>query len=435
MVTNVTDLVVKQVESLDGTVKAPSSKSFTHRVIIATSLSEGHSTIKNALFCDDTSATLEACRMLGARIDQNEYGALKIDGRSKPLTPEDVIDCRDSASTMRFLAPVCALADGISVLTGGESLRLRPMEPVLSSLMQLGVLCYSARGDNHPPLIVFGGGITGGEAVLKGDVSSQFTSGLLFASPLGEKDTDIILSTPLESRPYVEMTLDVLRKHGLSFEVQRDYGQFHVPCQQTYSPSDHVIEGDYSSAAFLLAAAAITNSNVKLTNLRSNSVQGDRAIVKLLREMGVQVKVGKGSVEVQNVKNELRPIDVDLKDNPDLIPVMTVASCFADGKSLIRGAKRLRLKESDRETALLSELMKVGAKIKSTKGIIQVEGKKNLKGAQLDSHGDHRIAMACVVAGLRAAGTTTVKGIECINKSYPDFVRDIVSLGADVVER
>jgi len=183
-----------------------------------------------------------------------------------------------------------------------------------------------------------------------------------------------------------------------------------------------------------MAAAAITNSNIKLTNLQSDSVQGDRAIVKLLRKMGVQVKVGKGSVEVQNVKNELRPLDVDLKDNPDLIPVMTIASCFADGKSIIRGAKRLRLKESDRETALLSELMKLGAKIRSIKGIIQIEGIKKIKGAQLDSHGDHRIAMACVVAGLRAAGTTTIKGIECINKSYPNFIRDIVSLGADVVE-
>ena len=433
--TNVTDLIVKQTKSLNGTVKAPPSKSFTHRAIIAASLSEGRSTIKNTLFCDDTSATLEACRMLGARIDQSERGTLEIDGRSKPLTPDDVIDCRDSASTMRFLAPVCALADGISVLTGGQSLRLRPMEPVLSTLMQLGVLCYSARGDNRPPLIVFGGGIAGGEAVLKGDVSSQFTSGLLFASPLGEKDTDIILSTPLESRPYVEITLNVLRKHELRFETKSDYRRFHVPCQQTYSPSDHVIEGDYSSAAFLLAAAATTNSNVKVTNLRNGSVQGDRAIVKLLREMGVQVKVGKGSVEVQNVENELRPVNVDLKDNPDLIPVITVASCFADGKSLIHGAKRLRLKESDRETALLSELTKMGAKVKSAKGVIQVEGTKSLKGAQLDSHGDHRIAMACVVAGLGAAGTTTVKGIECINKSYPDFVRDIVSLGADVVER
>ena len=430
-----TDLIVKQTKSLSGTVRAPPSKSFTHRAVIAASLSEGRSTIKNALLCDDTSATIEACRMLGARIAQKESGVLNVEGCPKPLTPDDVIDCRDSASTMRFLAPVCALADGISVLTGGQSLRVRPMGPALSALMQLGVLCYSTRGDNRPPLIVFGGGITGGEAVLKGDVSSQFISGLLFASPLGEKDTDLVLSTPLESKPYVEMTMDVLKKHGLRFEVKDKYRMLHVPCKQTYSPSDHVIEGDYSSAAFLLAAAVVTGSNVKVTNLRSDSVQGDKAIVGLLREMGAQVKVGKDSVEVQNAENELKPIDIDLRNNPDLIPVLTVVSCFADGKSTIRGVKRLKLKESDREGVLLSELTKMGAKIKSAKGTIHIEGIKGLRGAQLDSHRDHRIAMACVVAGLGASGTTTVRGVECVNKSYPNFVGDVVSLGADVVER
>lgn len=430
-----TDLIVKHTKSLSGTVKAPPSKSFTHRAVIAASLSEGRSTIKNALLCDDTSATIEACRMLGAKIVQKESGVLNVDGCPKPQTPDDVIDCRDSASTMRFLAPVCALADGISVLTGGQSLRVRPMGPALSALLQLGVLCYSARGDNRPPLIVFGGGIAGGEAVLKGDVSSQFISGLLFASPLGEKDTDIVLSTPLESKPYVEMTMDALKRHGLRFEVKDKYRMFHVPCKQTYRPFDHVIEGDYSSAAFLLAAAVITRSNVKVTNLRSDSVQGDRAIVEMFREMGAQVKVGKDYKEIQNTKIELRPVDVDLSDNPDLIPVLVVVSCFAHGKSTIRGAKRLQFKESDREGALLSELTKMGAKIKSTGGVIQVEGVKRLKGAQLDSHGDHRIAMACVVAGLGASGTTVVRGVECVNKSYPNFVGDVVSLGADAVER
>jgi 3-phosphoshikimate 1-carboxyvinyltransferase len=430
-----TNLVIKQSETLNGIVKAPPSKSFTHRAIIAASLSEGRSTIKNALYCDDTLATFEACRLLGARIVQNKQGTLEIDGRSKLSTPDDVINCRDSASTMRFLAPVCALADGISVLTGEEGLRQRPMEPVLTALMQLGVLCYSAKGNGHPPLVVFGGGIAGGEAFLRGDVSSQFISGLLFATPLGKKDTDIAMLTPLESKPYVEMTINIIKKHGLKFEVQPDYNRFHVPCQQKYGPSDHIIEGDFSSAAFLMAAAAVTNSNIRVLNLRSDSVQGDRAIVNLLKEMGVQIKVSKGFVEVQGVKNELKPIDIDLKDNPDLVPVMAVVSCFASGKSLIHSVKRLRFKESDREMALFGELTKMGAKIKSTKDAIEVNGVKSLQGAELDSHRDHRIAMACVVAGLKAAGTTIVKGVECINKSYPDFVRDIISLGAEADER
>ncbi|MEM2914532.1 MAG: 3-phosphoshikimate 1-carboxyvinyltransferase, partial [Candidatus Bathyarchaeia archaeon] len=210
-----TDLIVKQTRSLNGTVKAPPSKSLTHRAIIAASLSEGLSTLRNVLFCDDTIATIKACTMLGAEIVQRGHNTLIINGRSDPLTPTDVINCQNSASTMRFLAPVCALAEGISVLTGGQSLRQRPMEPLLTALTHLGVSCYSAKRDGYPPLIIFGGGISGGKASLRGDVSSQFISGLLFASPRAKNDTEISILSPLESKPYVQMTIDILRKHQL----------------------------------------------------------------------------------------------------------------------------------------------------------------------------------------------------------------------------
>ncbi len=430
-----TDLIVKQTESLTGIIRAPSSKSLTHRALIATSISEGRSRIENVLFCDDTLATLEACHMLGAEISKKEHNILEVTGLSKPLTPSNVINCRDSASTMRFIAPVCSLADGISVLTGGKSLRRRPMEPLLSALMQLGVLCYSTKGDGCPPLIIFGGGIAGGESFIPGDVSSQFISGLLFASPLGKADVDIFLSSPLESKPYVEMTVDILRKHKIKFEVQSNYRRFHVPGKQTYKPFNHVLEGDFSSSAFLLAAAAITDSKVRILGLQRNSVQGDRIIVNLLREMGVQIKEDKDFFEVQGTKDRLRPINIDLRDNPDLVPVLAVVSCFASGKSVIRGVKRLTFKESNREAAILEELTKMGAKINVNRETIEIDGVKTLRGGELDSHGDHRIAMMCIIAALRAIETTTIKGVECINKSYPNFVKDIASLGAEVHER
>ncbi|MBS7657383.1 3-phosphoshikimate 1-carboxyvinyltransferase [Candidatus Bathyarchaeota archaeon] len=430
-----TDLILKQTKRLVGVVKAPPSKSLTHRALIAATISEGSSRIVNPLFCDDTIATLEACRMLGAVISRKEQYSLKIIGHSKPLTPTDVINCRDSASTMRFIAPVCSLADGISVLTGGESLRRRPMDPLLSALMQLGVLCYSTKSDGRPPLVIFGGGIAGGEAFIPGDVSSQFISGLLFASPLGKTDVDIILSSPLESKPYVEMTMEILRKHKIKFEVQSDFSKFHVPGKQSYSPFNHVVEGDFSSSAFLLAAAAITDSNVKILGLQSNSVQGDRIIIELFRKMGVEIKEGKDFVEVQSAMDGLRPIDVDLRDNPDLVPVLAVVSCFASGKSVIRGVKRLTFKESNREAAIFEELTKMGAKINASREIIEIEGVRTLRGGELDSHGDHRIAMMCIVAALRAAGRTTIRGVDCINKSYPNFVKDIAILGAEVNER
>jgi len=430
-----TDLIVKETANLSGTVRAPPSKSLTHRALIAAALSEGRSEIREPLICDDTLATIHACRMLGTEIARIEEDAFEVHGRGKPLTPRDVIDCRDSGSTMRFLTPVCALAEGISVLTGGESLRSRPMQPILKALRQLGVECYSSLPDGHPPIIVFGGGIEGGETSMRGDVSSQFVSGLLFAAPMARSDTDILVSTPLESKPYVRITVDTLREHGVAVEVQQDCSRFHLPSGQTYSPSDHAIEGDYSSAAFLLAAAAITNSHLRVNNLKPNSSQADQVIVGLLEKMGVQIGVGRGFVEVRGVEDDLRPVDVDLRDSPDLVPVCAVLSSIALGESVIRGVERLRFKESDRISALSQELTKLGAKVTALDGALKIEGRRRLRGAELNAQGDHRIAMACVVAALKAEGTTMIHGAECISKSYPDFVRDIMLLGGQVFEQ
>jgi 3-phosphoshikimate 1-carboxyvinyltransferase len=433
-VKSLTDLVINKTNNLSGTVKAPSSKSYTHRAIIAAALSEGQSKISDPLICDDTLATIEACRMLGAKITRTAK-TLQIIGRAKPSTPTDVVNCRDSASTMRFLAPICALADGISVLTGDESLRGRPMEPALAALRQLGVQCYSVNRDGRPPLVVFGGGIAGGKASVRGDVSSQFVSGLLLAAPLAKKGTNVILSTPLESKPYVALTLEVLKKHQIKVEVQPNYQRFYVVGGQRYVAYDHTIEGDYSSAAFLLAAAALTSSHVRVENLKKDSIQGDRVIIDLLQEIGVQISADGSIVEINGVNERLKPVEVNLSDNPDLIPLMAVVACFASGESVIRGVGRLQFKESDRAAALLSEFAKLGAKVQAANQAIKVMEVEKLRGAELNSHGDHRIAMACIVAALRAEGTTVVHDVECINKSYPDFIKDLTSLGGNVVEQ
>jgi len=424
-----TDLVIRKTENLSGTIKAPPSKAYTHRALIAASLSEGHSSIQNPLVCDDTLATIKACSLLGAKI-RKVKGSLVVDGPSKPVTPKDIIHCGDSASTLRFLAPVCALAEGISVLTGNEGLRKRPMEPLLIALRQLGVQCHSTRGDGCPPIIVFGGGIRGGNASIRGDISSQFVSGLLFGAPRADGDTEIVVTTQLESKPYVTVTLDALHKHGVKVEPSPDYGRFSVPCGQAYTPFNHVIEGDYSSAAFLLAAAAITNSYVKITNLRRDTLQGDRKVIEALQEMGSQVKIGEDYVEVLGADQGLRGVEVDLRDTPDLVPVCAAMACHAQGRTVIRGAERLRFKESDRIVSISSELRKMGGKIMESKEGFIIEG-SGLHGAETDPHKDHRIAMACAIAALGAEGTTTVHGIECVNKSYPDFVKDLLSLGGE----
>jgi len=424
-----TDLVIRKTENLSGTVKAPPSKAYTHRALIAASLSEGRSSIQKPLSCDDTMATIKACSLLGAKIRKVEGGFI-VDGASKPATPEDTIHCGDSASTLRFLAPVCALADGISVLTGNEGLRRRPMKPLLDALRQLGVQCYSIRGDGCPPLIVFGGGIRGGGASIRGDVSSQFVSGLLFGTPKADRDTEIVVTTQLESKPYVTMTLDVLHKHGIKVEPSPDYSRFSILCGQVYTPFNHVIEGDYSSAAFLLAAAAITNSYVKITNLRRNTLQGDRKVVEVLQEMGSQVKVGEDYVEVLGANQGLKGIEVDLRDTPDLVPVCAVLTCYAQGRTVIQGAGRLRFKESDRIASISSELRKMGGKIMESEEGFIIEG-GGLHGAEIDPHNDHRIAMACAIAALGAEGTTVIRGVDCVDKSYTDFVKDLLSLGGE----
>ncbi|MEM2352161.1 MAG: 3-phosphoshikimate 1-carboxyvinyltransferase [Thermoproteota archaeon] len=424
-------LVIRGGAALSGSVSAPPSKAHTHRALIASSLSNGESRTYNALFCDDSVATINACRLLGAKITISD-NEVRVCGIPKPKTPEDVIDCSESGSTMRFITPVCALADGISVLTGGESLRRRPMGPLLDALGQLGVKCYSSRSDGRPPIIVFGGGIRGGRAGIRGDVSSQFISGLLFAVPMAQNDTYIYLSTPLESKPYVDITMDILLKHGVRVSFSGDI--FYVPRGQEYKPYNHFIEGDYSSAAFPLAAAAITKSNIRVENLLKDSLQGDRIIVDILRSMGVIVSVGPDYVEVKGIDGHLRPINVDLRDSPDLVPVCAALACFAEGKSVISGARRLRFKESDRIETLLSELTKMGASIRVQEDSLAIYGSGRLHSAEIDPHMDHRIAMACTVAALGADGETIIRDIECINKSYPGFIMDMRLLGADMIE-
>jgi len=279
---------------------------------------------------------------------------------------------------------------------------------------------------------VFGGGIKGGKASIRGDVSSQFVSGLLFAAPKAFADTEIMVTNELESKPYVTMTLDILDKHSIKVEPSPDYSRFFVPCGQVYTPFSHVVEGDYSSAAFLLAAASVTDSRVKVTNLEGESFQGDRIMVDILREMGSQVKVGEDYVEVQGAKQGLEGISIDLRDTPDLVPVCAVLGCLARGETFISGVRRLRFKESDRIASISSELRKMGGEVTESEDGLIIKGVNKLHGTELNSHNDHRIAMACAVAGLRAEGTTIIHEIECVNKSYPNFVKDLRSLGGEV---
>ena len=420
-----TNVIIEETAELKGFIRVPPSKSYTHRCIIAASLSKGKSRIFSPLFSDDTLATIKACSSLGISIEQME-DRLEILGSSELIAPKDEVDCGESASTIRFLAPIAALAKGETVLTGSPGLRRRPVGPLVSALEQLGVRCKSNRG--FPPIIVFGGGIRGGNTSLVGDVSSQFVTGLLFACPLAENNTQILLTTSLESKPYVELTLDIIKKHGIHVDVSGDFRKFEVPGRQEYRPHDHTIPGDFSSAAFLLAAAAITGSHIRVENLSLN--QPDSEIVEILGRMRINVKVRDGSIEV--FRGELKGVIIDAKDTPDLVPVCAVLACFSKGTTKIYGAKRLRIKETDRLAALLSELRKMGAKIVENLDGLTIEGLCDLKGTTVNSHNDHRIAMACAIAALKARGKTEILRAECVSKSYPNFFNDLTKLGGNI---
>ncbi len=352
-----------------------------------------------------------------------------ITGPKQLIAPKSEMDCKGSGTTLRIFTALSALTEGRCVLTGNPSLQARPMTELLNALGQLGVSASSIQGDGKPPVEVKSQGLVGGTVRIRGDVSSQYISGLLFACSKAENETRIELTTNLESQPYVEMTIEVMEHFNATAEPSEHWNQILVSGQQNYKETNYKVPGDYSSAAFLLVAGALTG-RVSVTGLDTNSKQGDSEIISLLQRMGVSVNISEDSYTVDY--SEPLSLDIDVSDTPDLVPVLAVLSSQAIGRTRILNASRLRLKESDRLATTTAELRKMGAQIDTTDDGIIIEGPTPLHGAVIDSHQDHRIAMACSIAGLIAKGPTIIQGIECITKSYPQFVEHLLSLGANV---
>jgi len=426
------ETTVRPTQNLTGTLIAPPSKAYSQRMLISSSLSKGRSIISNPLFSEDTKATLSAVKSLGANVTINDNswivdGSLPLTGKSKP------IDCGESGATLRFILPVCALAMGSSTLTFAKSLERRPISPLLQSLQDLGVKTENKKNGKKPEILVHGGGINGGKTSIKGDVSSQFISGLMFACPLARLNTVITLKTPLESTGYVKMTREVLENHGVFISIYDKFNQIKIQSNQKYTKHDCKVPGDFSSAAFLLAAAAITNSKITVQNLDYSTLQGDKAILAILDQMGAKLKIIKDQIILEGHKGFLKPIDVDAREIPDLVPICSVLACYANGISKIHDAHRLRYKESDRLLSLYLELRKMGADISMSENSLTVKGSCGLNGALIDPHNDHRIAMACAVAALGAKGETKIQNSECVRKSYPRFFEDLKKIGAEII--
>lgn len=411
---------------VSGQVYAPPSKSYTHRAILITALGPG-GTVKRPLISADTRATIAACEAFGAKITRKDN--IEIEGVSgKPQTPDDVIDVLNSGTTMRFCSAVASLTNG-AVLTGDASIRSRPNGPLLSALNDLGVNAFSVRGNGKAPLVVQGR-MKGGVAKLNGSVSSQFLSALLIASPLAEGDTKIIIEGELKSRPYAEITLDMLQEAGARIEAGRQ--EFGIEGGQSYNLKSYTIPGDFSSASYPLAAAAVTGGEVEVRGVLP-SRQGDSAIVDILRRMGAEISWDQVAGVLRIKGGELKGVDVDASMTPDLVPTIAVLGSLAKGKTVVFNAEHVRHKETDRLHAMAIELSKMGADIRELPDGLEITGGR-LKGADVKGYDDHRIVMALAVAGM-AAGETRIDTAECVDVSYPGFFQEMASMGARISVR
>ena len=412
---------------LAGEVVAPPSKSYTHRAFAVGLLAKGESRITDPLIGLDTKATIDAAEILGAKISniRETWVVHGTGGNLKPKT--DLIDAQNSGTTIRIMSAIAALSRKPIRLTGDESIKTRPMGPLIEALVKLGAK-GKCEGPNGRPPVVVGGGLVGGDIEITGAVSSQFISALLIACPYAREDVTLSVVEEPRSKPYIEITLEVLDAVGAKIKRNKSFTDFKIDGRQVFSPLELRIPGDFSSAAFVLGAAALTESTVRVSNLNVRGAQGDRRIVELLKEFGADVRVRGETVEV--IGAGLTGIEADCSDNPDLVPILSVLGAVADGRTRITNIHHLRFKETDRLRALATELRKLGANVEELPDEIRLNGVKQLKGAKLQSYGDHRMAMALGVAGLVAKGETVVDGAESIPVSYPSFVEDMRKLGA-----
>jgi len=411
---------IRPLERCDGVVTIPGSKSYTHRALLLSSLADGESVLMNAARCEDTEHTAQGLIKSGAEVSW-KTDHVRVVGRGGNFKATDErIDVGNSGSSMRFLTALSALRRGVTLLDGSERMRKRPIGELLSGLGELGVKAYSQKGDNCPPVIVESQGLKGGKARIKGEESSQFLSSLLMVAPYAQRDVHIEMTGPLASRPYVDITRDVMSAFGVRIENQ-SYDSFFIKAGQRYLPQEYRIEGDISNACYFFSAAAVRGGRVKVKNLNPNTLQGDIGFLEILERMGCRVTRGKDWIEVEG--GELLGVDTDMNAMPDLVPTLAVTAAFAPGKTMIQNIRHLRFKESDRIHALTGELGKMGIRAKEGEDWLEIEGGKP-RGAEIETYEDHRLAMSFAVAGLAASGVK-IRGEQCVNKSFPGFWEEL----------
>ena len=420
--------VIIKPSLLKGEVIIPPSKSLGHRGIIAASLSRGVCKIFNVQYSKDILATLNIMENLGVKVKKDE-NSLMIDGKDifNFYKDEISLDCNESGSTLRFLIPVSLIRHGNYVFCGGGKLGERPLKPYYEIFDEKNINYFVDEGGL--PLHI-SGGLKSGIYKVEGNVSSQFITGLMFALPMLDGDSEIHIINKLESKGYVDLTLDVLRCFGIIIE-NYDYKTFKIKGNQSYEAKDYYIEGDYSQGAFFLVAGAI-GSSIDCKGLKESSLQGDKVIIDILKRMGALVVRNGDNVCAKPSKT--KGIDIDVSDCPDLVPILAVLGSLSQGTTKILNAKRVRTKECDRLMAITKELNKMGAKITELEDSLIIEGINEFEGGTVSSHNDHRIAMALSIAATRAKNPVVIEEANSIEKSYPNFYEDYILLGGKVDE-
>jgi 3-phosphoshikimate 1-carboxyvinyltransferase len=408
---------------VEGTIAAPGSKSVTIRAVAAGLLTQGQTRVLNPSRCDDALVAIEMAERMGARIrvGSNE---MVITGGLKPFA--GTLHCGDSGLAIRLFAAVAGLWEHPVQFTGDASLQSRPMHDLPLALQNFGVRVETRQG--HLPVTVQGP-MKGGVADIDGSVSSQYLTGLLMVLPLLNEPSEVRVHG-LRSTPYIDLTISVLKAFGIHTE-NHDYRNFTIPGNQKYTGCDLGVEGDWSGAAFMMVAAAL-RGRVSVSNLDPQSKQADSRILNALREAGARVSIRSGQVAVQ--RNELRGFDFDMTDCPDLAPPLVALAAHCTGVSRLIGARRLEVKESRRGKVMVDEFRKLGVTLGLRDDVLSIEGGRVQGGGTVSTHRDHRIAMAASVLALNAEQPVEVLDPSCVNKSYPDFFRDLKTLGGQINE-
>jgi len=404
---------------LSGTLEAPPSKSASHRAAICAALADGETTLTNISFSQDIEATLKCVQALGAWVEKGTDW-VKVRGIRRAAS-QAILPCGESGSTLRFFIPIAAALGCRAVFTGEGKLPARPILPLVEAMAPHNI---SFDYQNTMPFSV-SGKMSGGDFSIAGDISSQYLTGLLFAAPLLKEDSRILLTTRLTSRPYVEMTLRMMREFGIQAEEIPD--GWSIPGGQAYqSKESYAVERDCSNGAFFLTAGAIGKEPVTVTGLNPNTAQGDWEIIPLLERFGAKVQRQGESVTVSPGK--LKAIRIDAEEIPDLVPILCVAAGCAEGTTEIYHIGRLRLKESDRLSAMADCLERLGGKAEVREDSILVTGQP-FHGGTVSGYNDHRIVMSMATAALAASGPVTIQGVQAVRKSYPNFFEHYKMLG------